>query len=157
MSRPIILPCSPYGTAHSCIVNSRALTLSGLDASTPDPSADIWGANDQWRTGRQFHRPSRPCISASGTMPRLDRSGPQREPSGSPALDEQRRVCQLRTEGAMGPGENTREVGAAGIAPSPPTVNCRMKGNSPPGYPSPLPAERGVPVLRHPGSAILIA
>ncbi|VTO27453.1 amidohydrolase [Klebsiella pneumoniae] len=31
------------------------------------------------------------------------------------------------TEGAMGPGENTREVGAAGDRAIAASVNCRMK------------------------------
>lgn len=53
---------------HSCIVNSRALALSGLDASPLIPSADIWGERPvaNWTA---ISSTCPPCISHPARCP----------------------------------------------------------------------------------------
>ena len=53
---------------HSCIVNSRALALSGLDASPRIPSADIWGERPvaNWTA---ISSTCPPCISHPARCP----------------------------------------------------------------------------------------
>jgi predicted amidohydrolase YtcJ len=95
---------------HSCIVNSRALALSGLDASPLIPRRTS-GANGQWRTGRQFHRPARPASRIRHDA-RLTVAALKENLLAAQRLMNSEGYASY-TEGAMGPGK-TREVGAAG-------------------------------------------
>lgn len=121
---------------HSCIVNSRALALSGLDASPPDPLGGHLGRTASGELDGNFI--DLPALHlASGTMPRLTVAALKENLLAAQRLMNSEGYASY-TEGAMGPGETRARWALRGIAPSPPTVNCRMKENSPPGYPSPF-------------------
>ncbi|EMJ7591846.1 amidohydrolase [Klebsiella pneumoniae] len=97
---------------HSCIVNSRALALSGLDASTPDPLGGHLGRTASGELDGNFI--DLPALHlASGTMPRLTVAALKENLLAAQRLMNSEGYASY-TEGAMGPGENTREVGAAG-------------------------------------------
>ncbi|SLV37740.1 amidohydrolase [Klebsiella pneumoniae] len=97
---------------HSCIVNSRALALSGLDASTPDPLGGHLGRTASGELDGNFI--DLPAMHlASGTMPRLTVAALKENLLAAQRLMNSEGYASY-TEGAMGPGENTREVGAAG-------------------------------------------
>lgn len=133
---------------HSCIVNSRALALSGLDASTPDPLGGHLGRTANGELDGNFI--DLPALHlASGTMPRLTVAALKENLLAAQRLMNSEGYASY-TEGAMGPGKTRARWALRGIAPSPPTVNCRMKENSPPGYPSPFTPPSGRSVLRHP-------
>ncbi|MCS6038751.1 amidohydrolase family protein [Klebsiella pneumoniae subsp. pneumoniae] len=134
---------------HSCIVNSRALALSGLDASTPDPLGGHLGRTASGELDGNFI--DLPALHlASGTMPRLTVAALKENLLAAQRLMNSEGYASY-TEGAMGPGKTRARWALRGIAPSPPTVNCRMKENSPHGYPSPFLLRRaGRSVLRHP-------
>lgn len=97
---------------HSCIVNSRALALSGLDASPPDPLGGHLGRTASGELDGNFI--DLPALHlASGTMPRLTVAALKENLLAAQRLMNSEGYASY-TEGAMGPGENTREVGAAG-------------------------------------------
>lgn len=88
---------------HSCIVNSRALALSGLDASTPDPLGGHLGRTASGELDGNFI--DLPALHlASGTMPRLTVAALKENLMAAQRLMNSEGYASY-TEGAMGPGK----------------------------------------------------
>ena len=88
---------------HSCIVNSRALALSGLDASTPDPLGGHLGRTANGELDGNFI--DLPALHlASGTMPRLTVAALKENLLAAQRLMNSEGYASY-TEGAMGPGK----------------------------------------------------
>ncbi|EAA7245635.1 amidohydrolase [Salmonella enterica subsp. salamae] len=99
---------------HSCVVNSRALALAGITRETPNPpGGEIGKAADGEPDGNFLDIPA--LQLATQTMPRLTVNELKDNILAAQRVMNREGYASY-TEGAMGPGEDTREVGAAGSA-----------------------------------------
>ncbi|HGY3897639.1 TPA: amidohydrolase [Klebsiella aerogenes] len=106
---PVILA---FWDGHSCMVNSQALAISGIDAATPDPiGGHIGKAPDGRLDGNFIDIPALQLVTQN--MPRLTVEELKANFIAAQRFMNSEGYASY-TEGAMGPGENTREVGAAG-------------------------------------------
>ncbi|VYT95458.1 amidohydrolase family protein [Metakosakonia massiliensis] len=97
---------------HSCVVNSQALLNAGVTRLTPDPTGGHIGKfPDGEPDGNFLDIPALQLVTQN--MPRLT-VAQLKENFIAAQRFMNREGYASYTEGAMGPGENTREVGAAG-------------------------------------------
>lgn len=108
-THPVILA---FWDGHSCMVNSRMLEISGIDITTPDPiGGHIGKTPDGKLDGNFIDIPALQLVTQK--MPRLTVEELKANFIAAQQFMNSEGYASY-TEGAMGPGENTREVGAAG-------------------------------------------
>ena len=97
---------------HSCVVNGNALANAGITRATPDPIGGHIGKDSNGEPDGNFlDIPALQLVTQN--MPRLTVEQLKQNFIAAQRFMNREGYASY-TEGAMGPGENTREVGAAG-------------------------------------------